>query len=129
MTRRRSTLLATILVMVLSLTIAPAAFAQQQAFGLLSTHGGAGIGVEMPAGNNFSLLFALQQRGFLGGLRLQLPSPDLFAGFYIDSSGKGGAAAALGMRMSEGRNFLMSLEGGLRSQGDLFVMGTLGYRF
>ena len=126
---RRSTVWAIALVMLLSLAAAPAALAQQQAFALLSTHAGAGIGLEMPAGNNFSLLFALQQRGFLGGLRLQLPSPDLFAGFYIDSVGKGSAAAALGMRMTEGNNFLLSLEGGLRSKGDLFVMGTLGYRF
>lgn len=126
---RRSTVWAIALVMLLSLAAAPAALAQQQAFALLSTHGGGGIGLEMPAGNNFSLLFALQQRGFLGGLRLQLPSPDLFAGFYIDSVGKGSAAAALGMRMTESNNFLLSLEGGLRSKGDLFVMGTLGYRF
>src|SRR5690625_2271997 len=126
---RRSTILAVVLVMLLSLAAAPSAFAQQQIFGSLSTHGGAGLGLEMPADNNFSLVFALQQRGFLGGLRLRLPSPDVYAGFYLDSVGKGSAAAALGIRMTEGSGFLLSLEGGVRSRGDLFIMGTIGHRF
>lgn len=126
---RRSKALAVVLVLLLALSVAPGAFAQQQVFGSLSTAGGAGLGIEMPAGNNFSLVFALQQRGFLGGLRLRLPSPDLYAGFYLDSVGKGSAAAALGMRMTEGSGFLLSLEGGVRSKGDLFILGTIGHRF
>lgn len=125
----RSKVLAVTLVLLLALTVVPSAFAQQQIFGSLSTHGGAGLGLEMPAGNNFSLVFALQQRGFLGGLRLRLPSPDVYAGFYLDSVGKGSAAAALGLRMTEGSGFLLSLEGGVRSRGDLFIMGTIGHRF
>lgn len=128
MYRTRIAMLA--IVMAAFLLIAPVAAAQDQYFISFATDGGFGLGLETRAGGPFSLLFTLQQKGLLGGLRYQLPSPDLYAGFYfITRDSRSGVAASVGTRIREGRSLLINIEGGLRSGGDLFALGSVGIPF
>lgn len=125
--KKRASILTLSLIILLILAQGVAA---RQVFLSLSTAGGPGVGVELPVSPDLAAVFSLQQRGFVGGVRHQLLNRDLFAGLYIDTTHpKGSVAASIGTRIPERNGVLLSIEGGIRSRGDVFVLGGLGWRF
>lgn len=125
--KRKASIIA--LTLALLLVAAQGAFAHH-VFLSFSTNGGAGIGVEFDTASRLSAVLSLHQKGVLGGLRYQLAHPGLYVGGYLDSTHpKGGFAASIGTRIADRSGALFTFEGGLRSHGDLFLFGTVGWRF